>query len=96
MNNPYILKNAEIIKNYFIGFSPEKIGIFGSYSRNQHNDNSDLDILIKFKNNISLFKLVELEEGISEILGVKVDLITENSIKNKQLKDIIEKEIIYL
>ena len=96
MNNSDLLENAEIIKKYFIDFSPEKIGIFGSFSRNQQNKNSDIDILIKFKNNLSLFKLAELEDGLSELLGVKVDLITDNSIKNKRIREQIEKEVIYI
>ena len=96
MNNPATLENAELIKNYFISIPVEKIGIFGSYSRNQQNKESDLDLLVKFKNNISLFRLSEIETELSELLGVKVDLITENSIRNKRILTEIEKEIIYL
>ena len=75
---------------------PEKIGIFGSYSRNQQKKGSDLDILIRLKGRISLLKLVILEQQLSEALGIPVDLVTEQGIRNQRLRDYINKDLIII
>lgn len=56
------------------------IGIFGSYARGVQRPNSDLDILVNFKDRKSLLTLVSIERELSETIGVKVDLLTEQSI----------------
>ncbi|MBA3648833.1 MAG: nucleotidyltransferase family protein [Chitinophagales bacterium] len=61
-------------------YKPTRIGIFGSYSRDEQTEGSDLDILIDFKDSIDLFDLVGLEQQLSELIGVKVDLVTEASV----------------
>ncbi len=75
-------------------YRPEKIGIFGSYARGENRKDSDLDILISFKDKISLLKLVQIEQQLSDELGIKVDLITENGLKNPRLKNFIYKDLI--
>lgn len=74
-------------------FSPEMIGIFGSYARKENTPESDLDILVKFKNGITLLQLINLENELSEKLGVKVDLVTEGAITNKKLKKSIQNDL---
>ena len=68
MNNIII----SILKEFY----PERIGIFGSYARKDNTPESDLDILVKFKNGITLLQLINLENELSESLGVKVYLVT--------------------
>jgi len=87
--------NQKII-NYLLQYRPSKIGIFGSYSRNENNQNSDLDVLVKLEESISLLQLVRLERELSEILGLKVDLITEGALKNKKLRTYIEKDLVII
>jgi uncharacterized protein len=69
-----------------------KLGIFGSYARNEQREGSDLDILVAFSEPPSLFKYIELENLISDSLGVKVDLVMEDAIK-PGLKERILKEV---
>ncbi|MDZ7742352.1 MAG: nucleotidyltransferase domain-containing protein [Bacteroidota bacterium] len=57
-----------------IKHKPKSIALFGSYARGNRKVESDLDILVSFKNSISLLKLVHLENMLSEKLGIKVDL----------------------
>ena len=57
-------------------YSPELVGIFGSYSRKENTRQSDIDILVRFKKGLSLLQLIKLENELSEKLGIKVDLIT--------------------
>jgi predicted nucleotidyltransferase len=57
-----------------------KIAVFGSYARGEEKPESDIDILVDFSENKSLFTLVRIERELSEFLGIKVDLLTEESI----------------
>jgi len=57
-----------------------KVAVFGSYARGEEKPESDIDILVEFSENKSLLTLVRIERELSEFLGVKVDLLTEESI----------------
>ena len=39
-----------------------RAGIFGSYARGEQNKNSDVDVLVKFKGDISLLKIIDIKE----------------------------------
>lgn len=79
---------------YLLPYHPARIGIFGSYARGENKTGSDLDILIKFKEKISLLKLVQIEQELTDKIGIPIDLVTENSLKNPRLRKYIEKDLI--
>ena len=56
------------------------IGIFGSMARGEAKKKSDIDLLVRFSNRKNLLAIVRLERELSEVLGRKVDLLTEASI----------------
>jgi len=70
--------NQQII-NYFLPYGSSKIAIFGSYDRQQNRVGSDLDILVGFKSPMDLFKFMEIWDDLEDLLGVKVDSVTENA-----------------
>ena len=90
--------NQSEIKNIILSqlkeFDPLKIGIFGSFARGDNKKGSDLDILVEFKESPTLLTLIKLENDLSEILGIKVDLITTGALKNKRIKRSIKKDLI--
>ena len=57
------------------------LGLFGSYLRGEQRADSDLDVLATFDEVPSLFQLVSLENHLSDLLGVKVDLVLRDSLK---------------
>jgi predicted nucleotidyltransferase len=83
-----------IILNKLKEFDPLKIGIFGSFARGDNKKGSDIDILVEFKESPTLLTLIKLENDLSEILGIKVDLITTGALKNKRIKRSIKKDLI--
>jgi len=83
-----------IILNHLKEFDPIKVGIFGSFARGDNKKGSDIDILVEFKESPSLLTLIKLENALSEILGVKVDLVTTGALKNKRIKKNIKKDLI--
>jgi predicted nucleotidyltransferase len=83
-----------IILSHLKGFDPIKVGIFGSFARGDNKKGSDIDILVEFKEAPSLLTLIKLENDLTEILGVKVDLVTSGALKNKRIKKSIKKDLI--
>lgn len=83
----------KVIVDYLQAYDPVRIGIFGSYARDEYRPDSDLDILINLRTAISLFQLVRIERELSELLGVKVDLVSDGAIKNQKLRNYIEADL---
>ncbi len=76
-------------------FRVKEIGVFGSYIRHEQREASDVDILVEFEEVPGLFKFIELEDYLTEILGIKVDLVRKKAIRN-ELKDRILDEAVYV
>ncbi len=74
-------------------YNPERIGIFGSYARNENTPESDIDILVKFNKAISLLQFIKLENDLTEKLGIKVDLVSEGALTNKKLQKYITEDL---
>lgn len=62
-------------------YAVERLGIFGSYVRNEQRADSDLDLLVSFHNTPSLLTYISLEQYLSDELGVSVDLVMESALK---------------
>ncbi len=57
------------------------LGVFGSYVRHEQRPNSDLDLLVTFSETPGLLGLIALENELTDILGVKVDLVMRDALK---------------
>lgn len=62
-------------------FGVRSLAIFGSYVRGQQGRKSDIDILIDFDREPSLFAFIRLEKRLSSELGLKVDLVMKNALR---------------
>jgi len=76
-------------------FKLKEIGVFGSYVRGQQKEKSDVDILVEFEEVPGLFKFIELEDYLEEILRIKVDLVMKSALKPVIGKYIL-REVVYL
>ena len=76
-------------------YKVKEIGIFGSYVRQEQKRKSDVDVLVTFYETIDLFTFVELENYLTDILGIKVDLVMKDGIKPR-LKERILSEAVYV
>lgn len=69
-------------------FHVSKIGIFGSYVRNQQEDNSDIDILVEFSKPVG-FEFFDLKDYLESLFNKPVDLVTVNALKPYIKEDIL-------
>lgn len=78
-------------------FKVKEIGIFGSYVKGERKEGSDLDILVEFEEDakLSLLDVAGLEIELSDLLGVKVDLVEKRDLKPYVGQRILE-EVIYI
>jgi predicted nucleotidyltransferase len=62
-------------------FGVQKIGLFGSYVRNENNEQSDVDILVDLKKEQKTLKnFLSLAYFLEKLLNAKVDLISKDSL----------------
>ena len=89
-----IKKNKPLLKDKY---NVKTIGIFGSYLHGIQKKRSDVDILVEFEpgSNIDLFRFVELENYLTDLIGVKVDLVMKSVLKPRIGKHILN-EVVYL
>ena len=85
--------NMSIIKEILLQNGVQFAGIFGSRARGDNKSDSDLDILIRFReDNKSLIDLINIQNLLSDEFGITVDLVTEDGmspyIKPYILKDL--------
>jgi uncharacterized protein len=97
------MKTLEEIKQWLVlnksalqeRYGVKEIGIFGSYVRQEQTEASDVDVLVEFSEVPGLLKFIDLENYISDNLGIKVDLVHKKGLKPRIGKRILV-EVIYL
>jgi predicted nucleotidyltransferase len=72
-----------------------RLGVFGSVARGDNSADSDLDIVVDFDEatSVSLLDLVRLENRLSDLLGVHVDLVQSKSLKTRVRRN-VEREAV--
>ena len=76
-------------------FKVKTLGVFGSYVRGEQKRGSDVDVLVEFEEPVGLFEFMRLEFYLSDLLGVKVDLVSKKALKPYIGKH-IEEEVVYV
>ena len=76
-------------------FGLQKIGLFGSYARDEQTSESDIDLAVEIESQNKFRSFFALKEYLEEHLHKKIDLGVESTLK-PIVKNSIEKEIIYV
>lgn len=90
MNKESISKKVEAKRATLLGFGVKRLGLFGSYSRNQQKKTSDIDILVEFgrgRKNADTF--LDLAIYLESILKKKVDLLTPESLTSTMKRRVL-------
>ncbi len=73
-----------------------RVSLFGSFARGEAGPNSDVDLIVEFSHPTGFLALVRLERELSEVLGRKVDLLTEQAISPHLREQIFnEQQVLY-
>lgn len=62
-------------------YQVKSLGVFGSFVRQEQRADSDLDLLVSFVEPPGLLQFIELENYLSDHLGVQVDLVMQDALK---------------
>ena len=81
-----------ILQNYGV----KRVALFGSCVRGKMGKDSDVDILVDIKADISLLGFVGLKQKIEEALGRKVDLVEYDTLKPLLRERILKEQVILL
>ena len=74
-------------------YKVSSLQVFGSFSRGEQTEHSDIDILVEFRQTIDLFDYVELELHLGELLGQKVDLVTRTGLKPRIKENVLKEAV---
>ena len=74
-----------VLKRYFI----KRAAIFGSFAKGDNTAHSDIDLLIEPQKDFTLFKMLQLEEEISDLVKRKVDLVEYSALKPSIKKEVL-------
>jgi len=75
-------------------FHVSEIGYFGSYANNQQSDYSDIDLIVEFSQPVG-WSFFTLEKFLEQSLGLPIDLVTKNALKDR-IKSSILNQVIYI
>ena len=71
-------------------FGVGRIALFGSYAKDEQREGSDADILVEFSQPIGFFDFMRLEFHLTDLLGVKVDLVTPDALRPIMRDSVLE------
>jgi len=81
-------KSVPILKKYGV----IKAALFGSIARGEATDESDIDILVQVPRHTSLFRFIDIQLALEEVLGKKVDLVEYDAVKPRLKPYILHNE----
>lgn len=91
MDRHEILKKLQADAGNFKQFDVATLKLFGSVARDQAGALSDVDILVRFHNAPSYDRYMDLKFHLEDLLGVEVDLVTDDALRT-ELRQIVEKD----
>ena len=96
MTKNFILNFLKEYKQHFTKtYGVTKIGLFGSYARDEQKEDSDIDITVEIDSKNSFRSFFGLKKELEEKLGKKIDLGIESTLKPIAKKQ-IQKDLIYV
>jgi predicted nucleotidyltransferase len=75
-------------------YGARSLALFGSVARDEARPDSDVDILVEFERPVGLFGLFELQDYLEALLGCKVDLGTNDSLKPRLRQRVLEERVV--
>lgn len=90
-----ILRHRDEVMRLAKEHGASRVRVFGSVARGQETSTSDVDVLVALEPGRSLLDLVSLRNALEELLGCRVDVVTEGGL-SPHLADTILREAVPL
>jgi len=74
-------------------YGARNVRVFGSVARGEADEHSDIDLLVEFEPNRSLLDHAGLWVELQELLGVKVDVVSERGLKPRIRQRVLQEAI---
>ncbi len=88
-------QNALAIREIVERHGGSHVRVFGSFSRGTQHDHSDLDLVVDLDPSRSLLDLIAIQQDLGDLLGLRVDVVTERSL-SPYIRDAVLKDAITL
>ena len=69
------------------------IRIFGSFMRGEERPDSDVDLLVEIEEDRTLFDLIRFKHSVEDLLGRKVDVVSDRAVHVMLKEEIIDKAV---
>jgi len=88
MSNTTLSVDEQQLDNILVRYGVTDVSVFGSFSRGDAGPDSDIDLLVTYKPETSLFDVLALQDELEHVLGRKVDLISRKYLSTRLAKRI--------
>ena len=83
----------EELPNLRRDYGVDTLAVFGSYARGEQKEDSDVDILVEFVETVDFIEFMRLEFHLTDVLGIKVDLVTPDALRPIMRDEIMESAV---
>lgn len=91
-----LLEKRDQIHEIILRNKGKQVRVFGSVVNGDATEKSDVDLLVTFQDDASLFDLVEIKIEIEALLNIKVDVLSEKGLKNNEISNNIRRSALLI
>lgn len=88
MSTTTLSVDMQLLEALLSQYGVTDVSVFGSFSRGDAGPDSDLDLLVTYRSGTSLFDVLALQDGLEQLFGRKVDLISRKYLSSRLAKRI--------
>ena len=89
----HLKEKREAILRIAAKHGARNVRVFGSVARGQADDRSDIDILVDMEKGRSLLDLAGLWRELNELLGIRVDVVTEKGLRDSIREQVLKEAV---
>jgi predicted nucleotidyltransferase len=90
----YVLNKLAIHREELENLGVKSLRLFGSVARNEATEDSDIDFLVEFNGQVSLFELIAVQHFLEDLFRCNIDLGMEESLREHLRKPVL-KDVVY-
>jgi predicted nucleotidyltransferase len=88
-----VVEKLKVHREELKTFGVKSIWVFGSVARGDAQPGSDVDLLVDLDDEVSLFGFIRLRRRLRELLGVRVDLTTEDALRDSMRETVLAEAV---